>query len=162
MKNGKFSFSKCGIELGSHNLRHMLAGSNDIFPGTENLTLHTVIASLHLLHKTEMCQVFVPCSLAYWIPRMHNDAVQHKNKPCNLNNYVSVVSNKPNFNFTGTVYTRGPPYLEQSQPTKHYRRKLSLGSESMYSLAARLKSTVFHILNTVIILASSTRYGQGS
>lgn len=95
MKNVKFSFSKCGIELGSHNLRHMLAGSNDIFLGTENLILHTVIASLYLLHKTEMCQVFVPCSLAHWIPRTHNDAVRHKNKPCNLNNYVSIVSKKP-------------------------------------------------------------------
>lgn len=59
MKNVKFSLSKCGIELGSHNRRYTLAGSSDEFLGI----LHIMIASLYLLHKTETSQVFAPCSL---------------------------------------------------------------------------------------------------
>lgn len=138
MKNVKFSLSKCGIELGSHNRRHTLAGSSDEFLGI----LHIMIASLYLLHKTETSQVFAPCSLAHCIPRMHNDAVQHKNKLCNSSNYVNTMSNKPKLYLHRYCIHRAPAYLEQSQPIKHYRRKLGLGSRSMYSLAARLHSTV--------------------
>lgn len=149
-------------------LRHKLADSKGKFLGKENVTLHLILAPLYLLHKTEKParRVFVFCSLAHWIQRIHNHPVQYENRTTPwwlkqlCKHYVYQAQTLTSF----TIYTGHLPHLVQSQPTRcSYRRKLSFGSESVYSLAARLQSTAFHILNTmIIILAPSKGYGEGS